>query len=494
MSESSQIFVGLIPSWVAATQNVDIPAQPDEEELDRCVVELRSRLRDGTWEEFNLDADDQGLAVLSRLCFELSKPFSVGDSSLSEAAAAHELVSRLAWPTDLFGERNEILSQLALVAWRHSRQFGTTETMLEWERKYRVAFAQPSVERDWLEQFLATKASERSDQLTGEILSDVREMFGICELLQVYRDACPGKAAAEASFFYERVERSDSLPGNEKAYFLGALALLAGTTHRLLGLREGAANWLDKARFSFGNLRNAEPELARLAYGHVTLCFEHRKFDLVLRNISHLLGRLQRLGMEEEKTKCLYVEALALKESERPEEALEKFLVLKRLLSESDPCHLLGVVHCKVGNLYSAWGWHHRAMQEYQRALPLLRESGRSCWSADFRGTVAETCRDMGQFAIAIDLFRESLNEYAALSMSTQAAYLRIFLAETLLLAGRPREAEIEILAAIPTIEKEKMVEEGFAALRLLRESVNRSQTDAASLRALRERLNGDGQ
>jgi tetratricopeptide (TPR) repeat protein len=495
MSESSRDFVNLIPRWVAATQNVDIPAQPGEKELDRCVVELRGRLRDGTWEDFHLDADDRGLAVLSRLCFELSKPFSVGHSTLCEAAAAHTLVSTLTWPMDLFGERNEILSQLALLAWRHSRQFGSTESTLVWERKYRVAFSQPSAERDCLEQFLATRASERSDQLTEEILSDISRMFGIRELLQVYCDSFPAKAAAEASFLYERmVERSGSLLDDEKTYFLGALALIAGSTHRCLGLRESAAEWLDKARSSFSNLRNAEPDLARLAYAQITLYYEHREFDLVLQDMPHLLGRFQRLEMEEEKTKCLYVEAMALKESGKPEEALAKFLALERLLSESDPCHLLGGVHCKVGDLYSTRGWHYRAMQEYQRALPLIRESGRSCMSADFKGTVAETCRNMGQFAIAIDLFREALSEYAALSMDTLAAYLRIFLAETLLLAGRPREAEIEILAAIPTIEKEKMVEEGFAALRLLRESVNRSQTDAASLRALRERLKGDGQ
>jgi hypothetical protein len=38
------------------------------------------------------------------------------------------------------------------------------------------------------------------------------------------------------------------------------------------------------------------------------------------------------------------------------------------------------------------------------------------------------------------------------------------------------------------------MVEEGLAALSLLRESVSRSQTDPSSLRALRELLKGVAQ
>jgi tetratricopeptide (TPR) repeat protein len=495
MSESSGNFVNLIPTWVAATQSVDIPAQPDEEELDRYVVELRGRLRDGTWEDFNLEADDKGLAVLSRLCFELSKPFFVGDSSLSEAAAAHELVSRLAWPTDLFGERNEILSQLALVAWRHSRQFGTTETMLEWERKYRGAFAQPSAERDCLEQFLASETSERSNELSDVVFSDVRTLFGISELLHAFRDGCPTKAATEASFFYEWItERGPFTLENDKSYLLGTMALLAGTSHRFLGQRETAAKWFDRTHSLFNNLRNAEPELARLAYGRLTLSYELRQYDLVLRDTPFLLARFQKLVLEEEEIKCLFLEGMALKESGSPRVALTKFLALEKQLFESDPCRLLGGVLSVIGELYSARGWHHEAMQLYQRALPLLRKSGRPSMVAGLKGTVGETCRDMGNLVMAVDLYREAISDYGELSMGSLAAYTRILLAETLLLAGRPREAEIEILAALPTIEKEKMVEEGFAALSLLRESVSRSQTDAASLRALRERLKGDVQ
>jgi tetratricopeptide (TPR) repeat protein len=485
----------LIPTWVAVTQNVDIPAQPDEEELDRCVVELRGRLRDGTWQGFNLDADDQGLAVLSRLCFELSKPFSVGDSSLCEAVTAHDLVSRLTWRTDLFGERNEILSQLALAAWRHSRQFGSTETMLAWERKYRAAFSRPSAERDCLEQFLATEASERSNKLADVIFSDIRAMFGICELLQVYRDACPAKAATEASFFYEWItERGRFTLESEKSYFLGRMALHAGTSHRFLGKRESAAKWFDRAHSSFSKLRNAEPELARLAYGRLTLYYELRQYDIVLRDMPFLLARFQEMALEEEEIKCLFLEGMALKESGRPEVALAKFLALEKRLSQSDPCRLLGGVLSKIGELYSARGWHHEAMQKYQRALPLLRKSGRPSLVADLKGTIGETCRDMGKFATAIDLYREAISDYGELSMGTQAAYARIVLAETLLFAGRPREAEIEILAAIPTIEKERMVEEGFAALNLLRESVHQCQTDVESPRALRKRMKGDQQ
>jgi hypothetical protein len=62
-------------------------------------------------------------------------------------------------------------------------------------------------------------------------------------------------------------------------------------------------------------------------------------------------------------------------------------------------------------------------------------------------------------------------------------------LAEALLEVGRAREAEWEILAALPTIEEQKMVPEGFAAIALLRESVKQRKTDPKALLELRQYL-----
>jgi hypothetical protein len=73
--------------------------------------------------------------------------------------------------------------------------------------------------------------------------------------------------------------------------------------------------------------------------------------------------------------------------------------------------------------------------------------------------------------------------------MMTTVALLSLVAAETLLRLSRPREAEWEILAALPTIEEQKMVPEGFAAVALLKESVRRRKTDPNALRELREHL-----
>ena len=66
---------------------------------------------------------------------------------------------------------------------------------------------------------------------------------------------------------------------------------------------------------------------------------------------------------------------------------------------------------------------------------------------------------------------------------------MRVMLAEALLEAGRPREAEWELLAALPTINEQQMVPEGFAAVVLLQESVKQRKTDPKALSELRQYL-----
>jgi hypothetical protein len=75
------------------------------------------------------------------------------------------------------------------------------------------------------------------------------------------------------------------------------------------------------------------------------------------------------------------------------------------------------------------------------------------------------------------------------LGFKTKVAYIRMLLAETLLLADRPREAEVEILAALPTIEEQEMAAEGIVAISLLRESIRQSCPDREVLRQVREHL-----
>ncbi len=99
------------------------------------------------------------------------------------------------------------------------------------------------------------------------------------------------------------------------------------------------------------------------------------------------------------------------------------------------------------------------------------------------------TLRRMGHIGAALEAYREAVKDHVTLGMAARVAYLRVLFAEVLIEAGKAREAEWEILAALPTIEDEKMAPEGLAAVALLRESVRQRKTDPKALLELREYL-----
>jgi hypothetical protein len=128
-------------------------------------------------------------------------------------------------------------------------------------------------------------------------------------------------------------------------------------------------------------------------------------------------------------------------------------------------------------------------MKAYKAALPLL-ESRPACLTlADVQMFVGAAYRGQGHLVPALAALRASLVTYAELEMAPRVAYVRLFIADTLLALGRNREAEWEILAALPAIEQGKMVPEGLAAVQLLQESVRSRKTDPNALRELREHL-----
>ncbi|MGE5412931.1 MAG: hypothetical protein ACM3NW_02060, partial [Syntrophomonadaceae bacterium] len=100
-----------------------------------------------------------------------------------------------------------------------------------------------------------------------------------------------------------------------------------------------------------------------------------------------------------------------------------------------------------------------------------------------------EILRDRGRLAEAIPSYRLAVAAYASAGMMAFEAYVRILLAETLLVAGEDRDALLEILKALPIIESLGLVREGVAAVALLRESLSRQKADHQALVTLKREL-----
>jgi len=339
--------------------------------------------------------------------------------------------------------------------------------------------------------FLATSQSDRTQEQINTALGDGDVLTAIFSALWEGMNTSPAVVAEEAPSIYKwlslRTEKDFFF--DERDFFLGETALLAAGSVRLLGRREDTERWLDRADAGFRHTVAPAAHLARVSYIRLTLRYDMRRHDEVLELIPSVALTFEKLGMSQDLYKSRFLEAMSLKELGRIDEAaasLERLVSCEDGIVESGLC---GMALVNLGNLRSEQGALDLAIAAYTKASPLLQSANRLSALADLKLMLGGTLQRTGHLDAAIQVFRESVNEHLALGMATRAAYLRVVLAGALLESGRAREAEWEILAALPTIDEQEMASEGFAAVGFLRESIRQRKTDPRALLELREYL-----
>ncbi len=335
------------------------------------------------------------------------------------------------------------------------------------------------------------ESEARTPEVRNDILSNPDVLVSVLGLLRDLRETKPKAVAEEASAIYCWIEATESNVGifDERDYFLAESAYLAGSSSRLLGDRENAMRWLDRAEANFRHTVNPAPGLANVAYARVALGFDMGHFGHVLEAIPLVRSSFERLGMSSDAAKSLLLEAMALKCHGQVKRALGVLEPVRGWEeTKLDPA-LKGRIVSELGDLYQLDGRFELAMTAYGEALDLLRRCETTAAIADLKMFVGEAYRERNSLTVALEAFRAAAGDYQELGLTTRLAYLRIFIADTLLRLNRNREAEWEILASLPIIEEQKMVPEGFVALSILKESVRRRKTDPTALRELREHL-----
>jgi len=338
------------------------------------------------------------------------------------------------------------------------------------------------------EEYLAIPTEKRTAQSEGSHLEDADTLSSICAVLRDRLNVVPAEVFAEAKSLYEWLSVPKRAVGffDESDYFRGESALLAGGAARLLGSREETERWLDRADACFRHTINPAPMLARVAYTRLALKFDMRRYDEVAELVPSLHLTFGKLAMAEDYWKCRFLEAMTLKDMGSLDAAVGAFedIVCGAQLPVDDG--LKGLALINLGNVRSGQGKHESALVAFSEALPLLKKANRPLSLADLKAMVAETLTLLGKIDQAIEAYREAVADYVLLGSTTRVAYLRLVLAEALVGAGKHREAEWEIAAALPTIDTEKMVPEGLAAVALLRESVQQRKADPKALAELR--------
>lgn len=339
--------------------------------------------------------------------------------------------------------------------------------------------------------FLKTSRADRSASDVTEVLGDGDVLTAVLAQLWKLINLEPARVADEAPAIYTWLAAQDPKQFffDEREYFMGESALLAGGSCRHLGQRSEAENWFDRADASFRHTVAPAAHLARVSYNRLALRHDMNRHDAVLELLPFTALTFQQLGMKTELAKCAFLEALSLRMVGRSADAAER---LEDLISDSTTdSNLKGIALINLGSVRSSQGDFQAALEAYRNARLYVDEGTATAATADLKMLFGETLRSMGRLADAVVAYREAIEDLVSLGMTTRVAYFRVALAEALLEANMPREAEWEILAALPTIDEQRMVPEGLAALSLLRESVRQRKTDPAALLELRQHLQG---
>lgn len=339
------------------------------------------------------------------------------------------------------------------------------------------------------ERFLTTSAAERVDH-AGELALDQSEtLLSLCQLLDQQIESSPAQVARDAEFLYCFLERLPPSRGSflfdEREYYLGELALLAGCSSRFLSRREEARTWLDRAEAWFLLTANVAGDVARLSYQRLALKIEERQFDEVLKLVIPLTESFTRTRSFELALKCQCLQGVALKESGQLDEAFEVFRKICRDASEAGNDKLLGSAYVNLTQIHADLGRAEEALSTAQEASTVLKRTGSRTDLAKLHVGIAALLRSQGKLSAAMEAYRSAQNEFIELEMRADVAAIHLIVADLSLESGQERQAEWEIRQALPVIDELKMVPEGVAALSLLRESLRRRSIDRQALRDL---------
>ncbi|MFN2387709.1 MAG: tetratricopeptide repeat protein [Thermoanaerobaculia bacterium] len=336
--------------------------------------------------------------------------------------------------------------------------------------------------------------SLREGRSPESIFVDLRQpeiIFAVINLLKELLETAPAEVCEAAADLFNRVQRSSEPLGlfDEKDYVCGELARFAGAACRAIGEYEKAERWFDRADAAYQNTINPGPLLASVAYARLAVRYETHRYDEILDLIPDLLRTFAKLGMSAEAFKTRFVHALTLRAAGRGEDAFQAFLTLCADLEDSPERSLFGQVLVHLGDYTASLGEFDQAQAYYQRAVPVIAAHGRATAVAELKWSIGSTYRAQGRLKAALEAYRAARADYHQLGHANFESFVGLAIADTLLSLGKPREAEWEILAALPAIAKADLGAEVAAAVALLQETARQRRADPRALSDLRERL-----
>lgn len=337
------------------------------------------------------------------------------------------------------------------------------------------------------ERILSMPLEERAACAEGLRLEDPDVLLSLAARLRDRLDASPATVRDEAEFAYRFLRTPERPIGlfDEREYFLGEFALVAGTACRQLSRRDEARLWFDRSEAGFRHTMNTVADLSRLAYQRLALRMEERHLDAVLDLSPSLVASFRKLGMPQEELKARFLEGLALMESEKLGEAADLFLEICRDAESLGSEKLLASAYGNLTNVYGMQGDVGRAIEASRHAIPVLKRLDDRVGLAKVQWGLATLLRETGQIGASIEAYRAAQQGFEAIGMRADVAALHLVIADLLLELGQETTAIQSVLEALPVIQQLNMAPERMAALQLLRESLREQKIDRPALREL---------
>lgn len=454
-------------------------------ELSTSAARLRLNEILQDWTKAALRPCDEDLAALSLLCSELSALRRPSRRALRLAGTAFDAVNSWRWEPDEFGERVDLLCQFGFLSWRHARGLGLLQESQRWVERYDVTL-QTALDEGPTVWPLGAGAVEGNP---GSPLVSP-DLFMVLASLRRERNSEP-RAALE---LYRTLDRQLTAPDratpdlfDERSYFSYEVGLGFAHVYRTLGRVAEMQSWLGTAAQRAAGTVEEERCVVETRFCRLALDYEQNRCRSVPPGMTQLIEAAEKLGLNQLALRSRLMRGLIAGDSGDLRRALQEFeVLLQRVQGWMRPWILVAAAQAKL-----RLGSDLEGGRMLGETIRLARKFRQPVVLSNATGLAAQWLRDRGLYSEAADAYSDAISQLAALGMIGRVAYCRIVLAETLLLLGRHEEAELEIRAALPTIEEQRLVPEGLTALALLRESLRRRKTDRSALRELREHLQG---
>jgi tetratricopeptide (TPR) repeat protein len=275
----------------------------------------------------------------------------------------------------------------------------------------------------------------------------------------------------------------------EQSFFAGELALATASALRLARRVVEAEPWFRAAAQWFARTANPAPSIARVELGVAAGLHNRMDLEESLARLPRLLRSFGEFGMEDELRKCQLLEGMVLKDMGRMTEAIDRLTRVARGGHVPDNRLVFGLALAQLGEAQASVNALEDASKSFALAIPLIEEAKVPWVIADCKAMLGEVLRDQGKLEEAIALYKSAVQMNVTMGLVGRAAYIRVVLAETLMMSGREEEGTDEILAALPILGRDGLAPAATAALRLLQESTRRQSANPDAVRRLRLEL-----